>query len=224
MATAAPGPRLYRSRRPERTLLYRALADQFERFLAVYEGRFERTHGFLRRSVEKAVYRYLDCGIFAHGAARAHCAECGHDVPIAFSCKLRCLCPSCHQKRELLWIELASELLAEVPHRQAVSAVPKRLRILCCIGDRSRCSASSVSIARSLVSCPTESGGRTSSTLRPASTTRRLCSRRGRLRPDRRRDPGLASASSRRADRRRLVAGQHLPLKVLEYLASRPAR
>ncbi len=129
MATAAPGPRLYRSRRPERTLLYRALADQFERFLGVFEERFEPTHGYLRRSVAPAVYRYLDCGIFAHGAARAHCVECGHDVLIAFSCKLRCLCPSCHQKRELLWVEWASELLAEVPHRQVVFTVPKRLRI-----------------------------------------------------------------------------------------------
>jgi len=64
MATAAPGPRLYRSRRPERTLLYRALADQFERFLGVYEERFEPTHGFLRRSVAPAVYRYLDCGSY----------------------------------------------------------------------------------------------------------------------------------------------------------------
>ena len=117
MAAAAPGPRLYRPRRPERTLLYRALASQFERFLGVYEERFEPTHGYLRRSVERAVYRYLDCGIFAHGAARAHCAECGHDFLIAFSCKLRCLCPSCHQKRELLWAEWAGELLAEVPHR-----------------------------------------------------------------------------------------------------------
>ncbi len=129
MATAAPGPGLYRSRRPERTLLYRALANQFERFLGVYEERFEPTHGYLRRSLAPAVYRYLDCGIFAHGAARAHCAECGHDVLIAFSCKLRCLCPSCHQKRELLWAEWASELLAEVPHRQVVFTVPKRLRI-----------------------------------------------------------------------------------------------
>lgn len=80
-------------------MLYRALADSFERFLGVYEKRFEPTHGYLRRAVAPAVYRYLDCGIFAHGAARARCAECGHDGLIAFSCKLRCLCPSCHQIR-----------------------------------------------------------------------------------------------------------------------------
>ena len=55
MATAVPGPRLYRPRRPERTLLYRALADQFEHFLGVYEERFEPTHGYLRHCVEGAV-------------------------------------------------------------------------------------------------------------------------------------------------------------------------
>lgn len=101
MAAWAPGPQLYRPHQPERSVLYRALADQFERFLGVYQERFEPTHGFLRRAVAPAVYRYLDCGIFAHGAARAHRPERGHDALIAFSCKLRCLCPSCHQKREL---------------------------------------------------------------------------------------------------------------------------
>ena len=59
-----------------------------------------------------------------------HCEGCGHDYLVAFSCKQRCLCPSCHQKRELLWAEWAEEeLLAEVPHRQVVLTIPKRLRI-----------------------------------------------------------------------------------------------
>lgn len=107
MAAAASGSRLYRPRRPERALLYRALADPFERFLAVCEERLERAHGFLRRSVEKAVDKYLDCGIFAQGAARAHCAECAHDLLIAFTCKPRCLCPSCHQKRKVLASSMA---------------------------------------------------------------------------------------------------------------------
>ena len=57
----------YRARRPERTVLYRALAHHFERFLLAYEERFEPTHGYLRRCVEPAVHRYLDCGIFDQG-------------------------------------------------------------------------------------------------------------------------------------------------------------
>ncbi|MGB6000365.1 MAG: transposase zinc-binding domain-containing protein, partial [Thermoanaerobaculia bacterium] len=88
--------------------------------LLVYEERFEPTHGYLRRFVEPAVYRYLDCGIFDQGVARIRCPECRHEFLVAFSCKLRALCPSCHQKRELLW---------DVPHRQVVFTIPKRLRL-----------------------------------------------------------------------------------------------
>ncbi|MGB6367547.1 MAG: transposase zinc-binding domain-containing protein [Thermoanaerobaculia bacterium] len=127
---ASAHTRIYRARRPERTVLYRALAHHFERFLLVYEERFEPTHGYLRRCVEPAVCRYLDCGIFDHGVARIRCTECRHEFLVAFSCKLRGLCPSCHHKRELLWVAWAEEkLLEDVPHRQVVFTIPKRLRI-----------------------------------------------------------------------------------------------
>ena len=88
-------------RHPERTILYRALAHHFEHFLRVYEERFLYTHGYLRGCVEPAVHRYLDCGIFDQGVARVRCPDCRHEFLVAFSCKLRGLCPSCHQKREL---------------------------------------------------------------------------------------------------------------------------
>lgn len=86
----------YRPRRPERTVLYRVLAQHFERFLQEYDERFGPSRGPLPRGAEEAVYRYLDCGIFESGFARVRCGECGHDFFIAFSCKLRCICPSCH--------------------------------------------------------------------------------------------------------------------------------
>ncbi|MGB6361685.1 MAG: transposase [Thermoanaerobaculia bacterium] len=122
--------RAYRARRPERTVLYRALAHHFDRFLLAYEERFQPTHGYLRRCVEPAVYRYLDCGIFDQGVARIRCPDCRHEFLVAFSCKLRGLCPSCHQKRELLWAAwVEEELLEDVPHRQVVFTIPKRLRI-----------------------------------------------------------------------------------------------
>jgi hypothetical protein len=38
MATASAGP--YRPRYPERTVLYRVLAQHFERFVQVYDERF----------------------------------------------------------------------------------------------------------------------------------------------------------------------------------------
>lgn len=42
------------------------------------------------------------------GFARIYCDACGHDYLLAFSCKTRYFCPSCHQKRMLAygnWVE-----------------------------------------------------------------------------------------------------------------------
>jgi len=35
--------------------------------------------------VERDFRKYLECGILAHGFARAYCPECGHDCLVAFS-------------------------------------------------------------------------------------------------------------------------------------------
>ena len=131
MDCTKPSPkRLYRRRQPEKTVLYRALAHHFETFLLVYEERFERSFGYLRAIVRDTVYRFLDCGILESGFARARCMGCGHEFVVGLSCKARCLCPSCHKKRELLWAHWAGEqLLEDVPHRQVVFSLPKRLRI-----------------------------------------------------------------------------------------------
>ncbi|MGB8951237.1 MAG: hypothetical protein WCC06_01025 [Candidatus Aminicenantales bacterium] len=51
---------IYRPRHPERTVLYRVLFHSFDRFLAEYEERFERTYGFLRPVIKEMVERYLD--------------------------------------------------------------------------------------------------------------------------------------------------------------------
>ena len=53
----------YRPRCPERTVLYRVLAQHFERFVQVYDERFAPTHGPLSQGAQEAVYRYLDCRI-----------------------------------------------------------------------------------------------------------------------------------------------------------------
>jgi len=67
--TAAPitSAQTYRPRHPERSVLYRALAHHFERFLLVYEDRFQDGRGYLRRCVEPAIHqlprlRYLRPG------------------------------------------------------------------------------------------------------------------------------------------------------------------
>ena len=42
---------IYRPRHPERTVLYRVLFHNFDRFLTVYEGRFEKEYGHFRPGV-----------------------------------------------------------------------------------------------------------------------------------------------------------------------------
>jgi hypothetical protein len=49
---------VYRPRHPERTVLYRVLFHYFDRFLAEYEGRFEKECGFFRPII-KAIGRAL---------------------------------------------------------------------------------------------------------------------------------------------------------------------
>ncbi len=69
---------------------------------------------------------------------------------LAFSCKCRYFCPSCHAKRLVLWgLWLEESLLADVPHRQVVLAVPKRLRPYllyhrALLGDLSRVAARTI--------------------------------------------------------------------------------
>jgi len=53
---------MYRPRHPERTVHYRVLFHHFERFVAEYEGRFEREYGYFRPIVKEVVEKYLDCG------------------------------------------------------------------------------------------------------------------------------------------------------------------
>jgi hypothetical protein len=53
----------------------------------------ERIGPGLPAFVRRELYRYLDCGILANGFARVHCATCGRDELVAFSCKGRGFCP-----------------------------------------------------------------------------------------------------------------------------------
>lgn len=52
-----------------------------------------------------------------------------HEYILAFSCKGRWFCPSCHQKKVHLFGELLSEtILYPVPHRHFTLGIPKMLR------------------------------------------------------------------------------------------------
>ena len=59
----------------------------------------------------------------------ARCADCGHDFLIAYSCKCRGVCPSCTTRRMVeTAAHRADHVIARLPLRQWVLAVPKRLR------------------------------------------------------------------------------------------------
>lgn len=110
---------IYRLRRPRASPLWQCV----NRHLAEL-----RASGRVRRAVEGNVLeRFLECGDLHRGFARIRCGGCGHDLLLAFSCKTRYFCPSCHQKRVYGdWVE--STVLRLVPHRQYVFTVPKLIR------------------------------------------------------------------------------------------------
>jgi hypothetical protein len=129
---AGAKPKLYNPRHPERTLLYQTIAEHFETWFELASaGQFDGQgdHHSPRPYVRQAFRKYLECGIFAHGFARAWCDDCGHDYFVAYSCKGRGVCPSCNTRR---MVETAAHLCDHVfprlPVRQWVLSVPKRLR------------------------------------------------------------------------------------------------
>lgn len=98
--------------------------------MRVYDDRYQKRYGFWRPVIADAVGKFLKCGDLSEGFARVRCPRCHHEMFVAFSCRRRCLCPSCHQKRALLMAQdIAEDLCAPVPHRQFVFTLPKRLRI-----------------------------------------------------------------------------------------------
>ncbi|MBC8421353.1 MAG: transposase [Actinobacteria bacterium] len=119
----------YRRRKPQHTPYYQCIEDHYEQFKRSYDRNFSKKYGYLRSHIEKVIFQYLDCGILHNGFARIRC-ECGHEKLLAFSCKRRHFCPSCHAKRVLEFGEwLCSNILKKVPHRHFVFSMPKILRI-----------------------------------------------------------------------------------------------
>ncbi|MBU0754637.1 MAG: transposase zinc-binding domain-containing protein [Planctomycetes bacterium] len=83
--------------------------------------------GFVKLELEA----YLDCGILARGFCRFQCEQCGRDELVAFSCKGCGFCPSCAGRRmSEEAAHLVDHVLPEVPMRQWVLTVPRRVRYL----------------------------------------------------------------------------------------------
>ena len=128
-ACVSPRSAVYRRRQPERTLLYRTVQAHLATWLALHdEGAGETAPA----ATEREFRRYLECGILAHGFARARCADCGHDFFVAYSCKCRGVCPSCTTRRMVeTAAHLADHVIPRLPVRQWVLSMPKRLRYHC---------------------------------------------------------------------------------------------
>jgi hypothetical protein len=74
-------PNKYHQRRPEKTVLYRVIEQHLESFL---EHAHESSGKRLPKYVENEFRRYLECGLRAHGFARAVCETCGDDLLLPF--------------------------------------------------------------------------------------------------------------------------------------------
>ena len=121
---------LYRPRDPRASDLWCLIDEHFETFQQVYDERFQDKYGYWRPVVQRSVTAFLKCGDLQEGFARVRCPDCQHEMFVAYSCKQRCTCPSCHQKRTLLTsIHVAEDVCFPVAHRQVVFTIPKRLRV-----------------------------------------------------------------------------------------------
>ncbi|MCK4604260.1 MAG: transposase zinc-binding domain-containing protein, partial [Deltaproteobacteria bacterium] len=66
------------------------------------------------------------------GFARVRCTnpDCRHEYLLAFSCKGRWFCPSCHSKKVIKFGEdICNNILYPIPHRQFVFSIPILLRV-----------------------------------------------------------------------------------------------
>ncbi len=129
MGTIAAAPRRVFARHdPTQTSLHGLVAKHLETFVAFAS---ERSGKVLPRYVVEEFRAYLRCGVLAHGFARARCADCGHDMFVAFSCKRRGACPSCGGRRMCeTAAKVVDRVLPAVPVRQWVLSVPFELRVM----------------------------------------------------------------------------------------------
>ncbi len=122
-------PSIYRPRRPRASPLWQIVHHAWDDFLAGYETRHRRIHGPLSPDSIDVVDQFYRCGDLAAGFTRLQCPDCSHEKLLAFTCKTRHFCPSCHQRRVRSvgdWI--AHTVCFDVPHRQFVFTMPRPLR------------------------------------------------------------------------------------------------
>ncbi len=108
------------------------IQNHFQDFMAKYTEKYDTKQGRLRlERIQDFTGSFITCGDYTKGIARIECSnpQCDHSIMRPFSCKRFYLCPSCHQKRAILFGEhISNEVLLKLPHRHFVFAFPKMLR------------------------------------------------------------------------------------------------
>ena len=126
MGTVSTRSDAYARHDPSATVLHGLVAKHLESFVRFAQ---ERSGKALPRYVVDELRGYLRCGDLACGFGRARCAGCGHDMLVAFSCKLRGVCPSCGGRRmSETAAKVVDGVFPDVPMRQWVLSVPFELR------------------------------------------------------------------------------------------------
>jgi hypothetical protein len=90
---------VYRGRKPRESPLWQLFDHHFDEFDYRYDDLFSREYGFFRPVISHIVRKYLECGDLEQGFARVRCPDCHHEYLLAFSCRGRWFCPSCHGKK-----------------------------------------------------------------------------------------------------------------------------
>ena len=126
----ADGPmQAYRARNPRKSPLWQCSHRHFAVFKEMYSEKYQPHYGRLRSIIPEVVHKFLECADLQRGFARIRCDHCEHEYLLAFSCKSRWFCPSCHQKNVHTTAEfIVDHVLAAVPHRHYVLAIPRMLR------------------------------------------------------------------------------------------------
>jgi len=120
---------VYEPRNPRASPLFALVEDYFEEFERVYDDRYQQQYGRWRPVIGEVMRKFLECGDLHRGFGSLACDGCRYQAILAYSCKCRLFCPSCQQKRVLLFAEwLDDHVLEEVSHNQYVFTIPKLLR------------------------------------------------------------------------------------------------
>ena len=120
----------YERRQPENSVFYQLVLKNINTLYAEAEALSEWGYGYPKH-VKREFDRYLSCGLLAAGFARIKCSTpgCRFERLVGYSCKGRCLCPSCVARRMADGAaHLADHVMPFAPYRQWTLSLPYRVR------------------------------------------------------------------------------------------------